>query len=50
MENKLSVRDTRGYNYRSANTNEDMVEFHVDEFDLLHEHAEALGFGAFGGN
>jgi hypothetical protein len=28
-----------------------MVEFHVDDFDLLHEHAEeASGFGAYGGN
>jgi hypothetical protein len=46
----VSVHDTRGYNSRSANTNEEMVEFHVDDFDLLHEHAEASGFGAFGGN
>jgi hypothetical protein len=27
-----------------------MVEFHVDDLDLLHEYAEELGFGAFGGN
>jgi hypothetical protein len=27
-----------------------MVEFHVDDFDLLHQDAEASGFGAFGGN
>jgi hypothetical protein len=27
-----------------------MVEFHVDGYDLLHDVAEEMGFGAFGGN
>ena len=47
-EDKISEDDKRGYNYTAGDTN--MVEFHVDDSDLLHEHAEASGFGLFGGN
>ncbi|KAI2509704.1 hypothetical protein MHU86_4686 [Fragilaria crotonensis] len=48
-EKKMSDDDSRGYKYTSDD-NKDMVEFHVDDLDLLHKHAETMGFGAFGGN
>ena len=47
-ENKLSENDTRGYAYVSAD-NKNMVEFHVDDLDLLHEYATTAGV-VFGGN
>ena len=45
----MSDDDSRGYKYTSDD-NKDMVEFHVDDLDLLHKHAETMSFGAFGGN
>ena len=47
-EKKISD-DTRGYHYHSTD-NVEMVEYHVDDYDLLHGVAEEMGFGAFGGN
>ena len=49
-DNIMSENDTRGYNYISDDDNKEMVEFHVDDLDLLHEHASTMGFGVFGGN
>jgi hypothetical protein len=48
-EKKILENDTRGYHYLSAD-NVQMVEFHVDDYDLLHDLAEEMGFGTFGGN
>ena len=48
-EEKMSEDNNRGYNYISDD-NKNMVEFHVDDLDLLHEHAANMGFGSFGGN
>ena len=49
-DNKVSEHDNRGYNYVSVD-NKNMIEFHVDDLDLLHEYAATtLGFGSFGGN
>ena len=48
-ENKMSEDDSRGYNYISDD-NRHMVEFHVDDLDLLHDYAATIGFGSFGGN
>jgi hypothetical protein len=41
---------TRGYTYRDQTSGEDMIEFHVDDFDFLHSEADEMGFGAAGGN
>jgi hypothetical protein len=49
-EKRISEDDTRGYHYHSADNTIDMVEFHVDDYDLLHGVAEEMGFGAFRGN
>ena len=48
-EKKILENDTHGYHYLSAD-NVQMVEFHVDDYDLLHDLAEEMGFGTFGGN
>jgi hypothetical protein len=48
-EKKMSDDDTRGYHYTSTD-NVEMVEYHVDDCDLLFDLAEDMGFGAFGGN
>ena len=48
-EKKISEDDDRGYNY-ITDDNKNMVEFHVDDLDLLHEHAASMGFSSFGGN
>jgi hypothetical protein len=40
----------RGYAYRDQSSEEDMMEFHVDDFDFLHSVADEMGFGAVGGN
>jgi hypothetical protein len=48
-EKKMLDDDTRGYHYTSPN-NVEMVEFHIDNCDLLHDLADQMGFGAFGGN
>jgi len=41
---------TRGYTYRDQTSGEDMIEFHVDDFNFLHSEADEMGFGAAGGN
>ncbi|KAI2504038.1 hypothetical protein MHU86_10400 [Fragilaria crotonensis] len=49
-EKKISDDNTvRGHAYVSRD-NVSMVEFHVDDFDFLHEYATTIGFGTFGGN
>jgi hypothetical protein len=48
-EKRISENDTCGYHYHSAD-NVEMVEFHVNKYDLPHDVAEEMGFGAFGGN
>ncbi len=40
----------RGYTYQDQQTEEEMVKFHVDDFDILHNVAEEKGFGTFRGN
>ncbi|KAI2500715.1 hypothetical protein MHU86_13743 [Fragilaria crotonensis] len=52
-EKKISYDDDarRGYTYQDQQTGEEMVEFHVNDFDMLHDVvAEEMGFGTFGGN
>ena len=41
--------NAKGYSYRSADGIE-MVEFHVDDHDFLHDLAEEMGYGLMGGN
>jgi hypothetical protein len=48
-ENKILEDVNRGYHYCSAD-NVEMVEFHIDDYDFLHDVAEEMGFGTFGGN
>jgi hypothetical protein len=48
-ENKTLEDVNCGYHYCSAD-NVEMVEFHVDDYDFLHDVAEEMGFGTFGGN
>jgi hypothetical protein len=40
----------RGYTYQEEHTGKEMVEFHVDDYDILQNVAEEMGFGMFGGN
>ena len=40
----------QGYAYREQISGEQMIEFHVDDYELLHSVAEEMGFGLFGGN
>jgi hypothetical protein len=54
-ENKISEDDAgRGYTYyqdqHSGVPGDEMVEFHVDDYDMLDCIAEEMGFGMFGGN
>jgi hypothetical protein len=42
--------ETRGYQYHCADKDTDMVEFHVDDLPFLHDMAQEMGNGAFGGN
>jgi hypothetical protein len=53
-ENKISEDDAgRGYTYREQHSGVpgiEMVEFHVDDYDILDSIAEEMGFGIFGGN
>ncbi|KAI2491113.1 hypothetical protein MHU86_23464 [Fragilaria crotonensis] len=53
-EKKISYDNDarRGYIYQDQQqTEEEMVEFHVDDFDMLHDVvAEEMGFGTFGGH
>jgi hypothetical protein len=48
-EKRIPEDDTRGYHYHSED-NVDLVEFHVDDYDLLYDVADEFGFGTFGGN
>jgi hypothetical protein len=48
-EKRMSDNENHGYQYHSTN-NVKMVEFHVDNYDLLYDVAEEMGVGAFGGN
>ncbi|KAI2499926.1 hypothetical protein MHU86_14547 [Fragilaria crotonensis] len=41
---------SQGYAYQDPNTGDEMVEFHVDDYEFLHSVANEMGFGAFGGN
>jgi hypothetical protein len=36
--------------YRDQTSGQDMIEFHVNNFDFLHSVADEMGFGAVGGN
>ena len=52
-EKKISYHDNdagRGYTYQDLQTGEEMVKFHVNNFDMLHDVAEEKGFCTFGGN
>ena len=48
-EKKISEDHNQAYNC-ITDDNKNMVEFHVDDLDLLHEHAATMGFSSFGGN
>ena len=51
-ENRISGENVtgQGYTYQERTSGIDMVEFHVDDYDLLHSVAEEMGIGLFGGN
>ena len=36
--------------YREESSGREMIEFHVDDYDFLHELAVEMGYGVFGGN
>ena len=45
----MSVDDNQGYNNISDDGKE-MIEFHVNNLDLLHKQSANMGFRSFGGN
>jgi hypothetical protein len=49
VEKKILDDDNHGYQYLSEE-GFPMVEFHVDDHEFLHDVAEEMGFGLFGGN
>jgi hypothetical protein len=51
-ENRISGENAtgQGHTYQERTSGIDMVEFHIDDYDLLHSIAEEMGIGLFGGN
>jgi hypothetical protein len=45
---KKIVGNNHGYSY-ITDDNVNMVEFHVDDFEFLQEHATTIGYGSYGG-
>ena len=43
-------RTERGYTYQEPHTGKEMVEFHVDDYNMLQNLAVEMGFGIHGGN
>ena len=48
-EERIPEDDNCGYTYLSPE-NVEMIELHVDDYNFLHDVAEGMGFGQFGGN
>lgn len=44
-----NIGNHAGYAYTEASTGREMIEFHVDDYDFLHELVEEMGYGLFGG-
>lgn len=44
------VDNQAGFAYRDESSGREMIEFHVDDYNFLHDVAVEMGFGKFGGN
>jgi hypothetical protein len=49
-ENKVSENDNGGGQNYILVHNKGMIDFHVNDLDMLHEHAVTMGFASSGGN